>query len=59
MLKKCLLLWGMLCVWAMAVFAGQPEVVYRVDVKDEIGPGVWRTVKKSFDEAEKAGADYF
>lgn len=48
----------MLCVWAMAVFAGQPEVVYRVDVKDEIGPGVWRTVKKSFDEAEKAGADY-
>ena len=58
MLKKCLLLWGMLCVWAMAVFAGQPEVVYRVDVKDEIGPGVWRTVKKSFDEAEKAGADY-
>ncbi len=58
MLKKCLLLWGMLCVWAMAVFAGQLEVVYRVDVKDEIGPGVWRTVKKSFDEAEKAGADY-
>lgn len=58
MLKKCLLLWGMFCVWAMAAFAGQPEVVYRVDVKDEIGPGVWRTVKKSFDEAEKAGADY-
>lgn len=58
MLKKCLLLWGMFCVWAMAAFAGQPEVVYRVDVKDEIGPGVWRTVKKSFDEAEKADADY-
>lgn len=58
MLKKCLLLWGLLSVWAMAAFAGQPEVVYRVDVKDEIGPGVWRTVKKSFDEAEKAGASY-
>ena len=51
MLKRCLLLLGLLSLWATVAFAGQPAVVYKVDVKDEIGPGVWRTVKKSFEEA--------
>ena len=45
MLKRCLLLLGLLSLWATVAFAGQPAVVYKVDVKDEIGPGVWRTVK--------------
>jgi len=58
MLKRCLLLLGLLSLWATVAFAGQPAVVYKVDVKDEIGPGVWRTVKKSFEEAEKAEAGY-
>ena len=33
-------------------------IVYKVDIKDEIGPEVWRLVRKSFDEAEKANAAY-
>lgn len=34
------------------------KLIYRVDIRDEIGPKVWRLVKKSFDEAGKAQADY-
>lgn len=51
-----LLLLGMMS----AGYAGTAKkaVVYRVDIQDEIGPGVWRSVKKSFAEAEKAGAEY-
>ena len=33
------------------------EVVYRVDIKDEIGPGIWRLVKRSFDRATDENAD--
>lgn len=33
------------------------ELVYKVDIKDEIGPGVWRLVKRSFDRATGEGAD--
>ena len=58
MLKRCLLLLGLLSLWATVAFAGQPAVVYKVDVKDAIGPGVWRKKKKSFEEAEKAEAGY-
>lgn len=25
------------------------ELVYKVDIKDEIGPSIWRLVKRSFD----------
>lgn len=58
MLKKYLLLLGWFAVWGMEVFAGSAAKVYKVEVKDEIGPGIWRMVKKAFDEAEKADADY-
>ncbi|MDE5639734.1 MAG: nodulation protein NfeD [Odoribacter sp.] len=57
MLKKYLFLFVLLGLWSVSALAGQPTVVYKVEVKDEIGPGIWRMVKKSFDEAEKAGAD--
>lgn len=40
-------------------FAGeQKDIVYKVDIKEEIGPKAWRMVRKSFDEADKAGAKY-
>lgn len=42
-------------VWAAE--SGQ-TIVYKIDIKDEIGPGIWRLVDKSFNEAEKAKADY-
>ncbi len=32
------------------------NVVYKVDIKDEIGPEVWRLVRKSFDRAEEENA---
>lgn len=34
------------------------NVVYKVDIKDEIGPEVWRLVRKSFDRAEEENAKY-
>ena len=36
----------------------QRNVVYKVDIKDEIGPEVWRLVRKSFDRAEEENAKY-
>lgn len=33
------------------------SLVYRVDIKDEIGPGIWRTTRKAFEEAERMKAD--
>ena len=48
------------------VFAGEDEtrgvdekreLVYKVDIKDEIGPGIWRLTKRSFDRATDEGAD--
>lgn len=48
----------------VAVFAlvgfGQPAVaqeVYRFDLKQDIGPNAWRTVKNAYDKAEAQGVD--
>lgn len=56
MLKRLLVVFCLLFV----SLAGWSEetIVYKVDIQDEIGPKVWRLVRKSFDEAEKANADY-
>lgn len=53
-------LWSVCLLWCSFTVAGStlPAVVYKVDVKDEIGPGMWRLVKKSFAKAEEAGAQY-
>ncbi len=37
---------------------GQEAVVYKIDIKEEIGPSIWRIVKKSFENAERLQADY-
>lgn len=57
MLKKILLLCLLVCV-GWNVSANQKAIVYKVDIRDEIGPKVWRLVQKSFYEAEKMKADY-
>lgn len=57
MLKKILLLCLLFCV-GWNVSANQKAIVYKVDIRDEIGPKVWRLVQKSFHEAEKMKADY-
>lgn len=36
----------------------RPALVYKVDIQEEIGPKVWRLVKKSFDKAAQEQADY-
>lgn len=47
------------CLGFSDVNAGERQtLVFKVDIKDEIGPEIWRLVSKSFDEADKAGADY-
>lgn len=57
MKKIIVLLLG--CLLGIQSFAQEHKtVVFRVDIQDEIGPEVWRLVKKSFDEARKANADY-
>ena len=33
------------------------KLVYKVDIKDEIGPSIWRLVKRSFDRATDENAD--
>lgn len=38
-------------------FGAAEKLIYKVDIKEEIGPGVWRMVKKSFEEADREKAD--
>lgn len=54
-----------LLVGSLPMFAGEEkndsgenrELVYKVDIKDEIGPNIWRLVKRSFDRATDENAD--
>ena len=47
----------LLLLLSVSRIAEGKELVYTVDIKDEIGPKVWRLARKSFDEAYKEGAD--
>ena len=56
--RKLVLLVLGIC-WLNTLGAAEPEkVVYKVDIKDEIGPEVWRLARKSFDLAGQEKADY-
>ena len=57
-MKRWLLCIGLLFCLFSARAGEEKAVVYKVDIKDEIGPGVWRLVKKSFDRATEERADY-
>lgn len=54
-----------LLMGSLQMFAGEEkndsgenrELVYKVDIKDEIGPSIWRLVKRSFDRATDENAD--
>lgn len=35
----------------------QAQQVYRLDLKEDVGPNAWRIVKKAYTEAEQAGVD--
>ncbi len=51
-----LLIWVLCCV--NSSYAEGEKIVYQVDIRDEIGPKVWRLVEKSFAKAEEVNADY-
>lgn len=58
-MKKLLLLFSVLCFgqWAAAQDSTAIRKVYKFDIKDEIGPPIWREMQKAFAEAEEWGAD--
>lgn len=56
---KRLVLLSCLCILGFAALSVENKtIVYKVDVKDEIGPEIWRLVRKSFDRAGAVGAEY-
>lgn len=55
---KKLILFCCLLGMFLTVSAVQKDIVYKIDIKDEIGPEIWRTVRKSFDKAQENGAKY-
>lgn len=58
-LKKILLFWTVF-LFVLPVIAGGNLVprVFRVEIREEIGPEVWRLVKKSFEKAGEENAGY-
>lgn len=57
-MRRLLLCVGLLlCLFAARAEEGK-SIVYKVDIKDEIDPSMWRLVKKSFDRATGEHADY-
>lgn len=57
-MKRWLLCIGLLfCLFSVHA-ENEKAIVYKVDIKDEIGPSIWRLVKKSFDRATEGRADY-
>jgi len=58
-MKKLLLLVTVLLatLWASAQDSTAIRKVYKFDVKDEIGPPIWREMQKAFADAEDWGAD--
>lgn len=53
-MKKLLTITALFLLTLTGWADGSRAVVYKVDIKDEIGPEVWRMVRKSFDRAGEA-----
>lgn len=59
MIRKLFFIWSWILLVLGAMGTGKEiPVVWKVDIKTEIGPEIWRLARKSFDAAEKRGADY-
>lgn len=58
MMKKLILFFCLLGMFLSVSATGTKDIVYKIDIKDEIGPEVWRLVRKSFDKAQETGAKY-
>lgn len=57
-MKKLFLFCCLAGMFLTAFATERKDIVFKVDIQKEIGPEVWRLVRKSFDEADKAGAKY-
>lgn len=57
-MKKLVLFFFLAVMFLTAFATEQKDIVFKVDIQDEIGPEVWRLVRKSFDEADKVDAKY-
>lgn len=60
-MKKVLISLIMPVILLMAVSAGadnQP-LVYKLNIKEEIAPGIWRQTQRAFEAADSLGADLF
>lgn len=57
-MRRFVLIIGLLCWFFSGMAEEKKSIIFKVDIKDEIGPGVWRLVKRSYEEADKAKADY-
>lgn len=57
-MKKLILFLSFWGIFLSAQAVERQDLVYIVDIKDEIGPEIWRLVRKSFDRADKADARY-
>ncbi len=56
---------GLFLLFSMVLLSSQlsaqaekAKTVYKFDIKEEIGPPVWRTTKKALEEAKSLNADY-
>lgn len=50
-MRKFVLIIGLLCWFFSGMAEEKKSIIFKVDIKDEIGPGVWRLVKRSYEEA--------
>lgn len=55
--KQPLLLSAVVACLMLAVSAVHAQQVYRFDLKEDIGPNAWRTVKNAYSQAEEAKMD--
>ncbi|WP_188506898.1 NfeD family protein [Parapedobacter pyrenivorans] len=55
--KKLLMLSAVVACLMLAVSVVQAQQVYRFDLKEDIGPSAWRTVKNAYSQAEAAKVD--
>ncbi|MHC8950306.1 NfeD family protein [Sphingobacterium hungaricum] len=52
-------IWPFLLFFLVITFNGYAQKIYKVELQDEIGPNAWRTIKKAYEGAVEAKADYF
>ena len=50
---------GILVICLLSVVSALGQTVYSVQIKEDIGPNAWRTLKNALKEAKAANSAYF